>query len=140
MRYWDASALVALIVVEPDSAPRAKPLREDPQVVTWWGSAIECASALNGRARAGELDPGGLRLALKRLDVLAAAWVEILPGDRVRRRAIRLLRVHPLCAADALQLSACLTASGDAPEALPFACADARLRDAADKEGCPVMA
>lgn len=52
---------------------------------------------------------------------------------------MRLLRVHPLRAADALQLAAALIAVSDAPRNFPFTCADARLAEAARKEGFAVQ-
>jgi predicted nucleic acid-binding protein len=73
--------------------------------------------------------------ALEVLRELADAWAEIPPGDRLRDRALRLLRVHDLRAADALQLAAAVLLSADAPESLPFVCLDQRLRDAASREG-----
>jgi len=54
-------------------------------------------------------------------------------------RALRLLRVHPLRAADALQLSACLDACDRDPSALAFVCAGERLCEAAEKEGLRVL-
>jgi predicted nucleic acid-binding protein len=48
---------------------------------------------------------------------------------------LRLLRVHPLRAADALQLAAALVGSAENPSSLPFVSADPRLNEAARKEG-----
>lgn len=139
MRYWDPSALVPLLIRETHTAHREHQLQEDSQIVTWWATQVECASALNRLARAGDLPPAQLAIALRKLDTLAAGWIEVLPTPRVKARALRLMRVHPLRAADALQLGACLTACGDAPAQLVFLCADTRLRDAADKEGLAVI-
>jgi predicted nucleic acid-binding protein len=57
----------------------------------------------------------------------------------VRRRAERLAAVHPLTAADALQLAAALVASGDRPETLDFVTLDSRLAAAAQIEGFRVI-
>jgi predicted nucleic acid-binding protein len=55
MRYWDASAIVPLLVDEPRTG-RARDLRdEDTQVVVWWGTPVECASALARLRREGAL-------------------------------------------------------------------------------------
>jgi len=43
--------------------------------------------------------------------LLADAWHEVEPGDVVRENAMRFLRVHPLRAADALQLGAAFVAA-----------------------------
>lgn len=139
MKYWDSSALVSLLVEEPPSERRRALLRQDQGIVTWWGSWIECASALNRLHREGGLDADGTGLALDRLQDLAAGWVEIRPLERVRRRAFRLLRVHPLRGADALQLAAALTASSEDPSAFDVVSSDDRLSTAARQEGFRVV-
>lgn len=135
MRYWDSSALVSLLVDEPGSQSRQETLRQDAGVVTWWGSRVECASALTRLHRENALDDAGFETSLERLRTLAAGWSEVRPLDRVRRRAIRLLRVHPLRAADALQLAAALVAATEEPADLELVCGDARLSAAARQEG-----
>ena len=139
MKYWDSSALVALLVEEPSSAERRALLRQDARIVTWWASWIECASALNRLHREGGVDGRGLGQSLERLENLAAGWLEIRPQERVRRRALRLLRVHALRGADALQLAAALTASEEEPSSLDLVSSDARLSIAAEREGFLVV-
>ena len=51
----------------------------------------------------------------------------IADGDGVRRRAERLVGVHPLSAGGAMQLAAALVACGDRPELLPFVTLDRPL-------------
>ena len=135
MKYWDSSALVSLLVYETASENRRAILRQDPGIVTWWGSGIECASALNRLHREGNLDSGNLSRSLERLQGFAAGWIEIRPLQRVRRRALRLLRVHPLRGADALQLAAALAAADEDPAELDVVSSDARLSAAARQEG-----
>jgi hypothetical protein len=48
---------------------------------------------------------------------------------------MRLLRVHPLRAADSLQLAAAVVASEGDPGELPFVCLDEKLAQAASREG-----
>lgn len=139
MRFWDSSAIVPLVVGEPDTERREAQLGEDGDIVTWWAARVECASALARLVRSGDMSEAQQRVALRDLGELADSWTEVLPTDRVRTMALRLLRVHPLRAADALQLAACLVASDGDPGSLTFVCADARLRDAADKEGLIVL-
>lgn len=103
--------------------------------MTWWGSWIECASALNRLHREGGLEQQDLHRALARLEQLAAAWLEIRPLEQVRRRALRLLRVHALRSADALQLAAALSAAAEDPTSLDFVSSDTRLSDVAQLEG-----
>jgi predicted nucleic acid-binding protein len=50
-----------------------------------------------------------------------------------------LLRVHPLRAADALQLAAAIIAADSEPRSLAFVTLDDRLARAAEREGFPVV-
>jgi uncharacterized protein len=130
MRFWDSSALVPLLVSEPDTVRRAAALRSDPVQAVWWGTQIECESALQRRLREGVLDATAIRQARTRLTALAVAWSEVPPTAAVRTLAIRLLRTHALRAADAQQLAGL-------PD-LDFLTADTRLADAAEIEGLTV--
>ena len=138
MRYWDASALVALLVDESFTAAARTAIAEDPAVVTWWGSKIECTSAVSRLERGSSLSVSEARVALSILDDLAERWHEILPSEAVRETACRLLRVHSLRAADALQLSAAIAMTGGQPGGFGFLAFDERLRDAAAREGFDV--
>jgi predicted nucleic acid-binding protein len=139
MKYWDSSALVSLLIEEQASEQRRALLRRDHGIVTWWGSWVECASALNRLHREGGIDSSGLSRSLEQLRHLAASWLEIRPLDRVRNRALRLLRLHPLRSADALQLAAALTAAAEDPLTLDIVCSDVRLSTAARQEGFLVL-
>ncbi|WP_420440505.1 type II toxin-antitoxin system VapC family toxin [Candidatus Palauibacter sp.] len=139
MKYWDSSALVSLIVEEPRSTEPRAAIRRDPAIVTWWGSRVECASALNRLQRDRRFEVGELDRGLEQLRRLAASWLEIEPMEQVRNRAIRLLRLHPLRAADALQLAAALTAAAEDPERLDLVSSDDRLSAAAQREGFRVL-
>lgn len=109
MRFWDSSAVVPLCVEEPRTPPVCQLLEADPGMVVWWGSAVECWSALARLRRDGQLSLPEDEEARAILDALARAWVEILPTDDVRTLAGRILRVHSLRAAAAFQLAAALT-------------------------------
>lgn len=135
MRFWDSSALVALLVEEANTRQCEEWIRGDPQIVTWWLSRIECASAINRLCREGNLHESDVRLALKNLQVLSSTFLEVQPIEAVRLSAFRLLRVHPLHVAAALQLAAAILAAGDDRSKLDFVSYDARLTAAADREG-----
>jgi predicted nucleic acid-binding protein len=135
VRYWDSSAIVPLLVQEQESEARESMLREDSQIVTWWASRIECASALNRLCREGLLEEKGLAQSLLDLEALAETWLEVVPAEDLRRRAIRILRVHALRSANAIQLAAALVAAREDPRSLLFLTADERLRLAAEREG-----
>jgi len=107
----------------------------DPEMLVWWGSEVECSSALSRLERAAALDVQAASLALDRLKQLAAGWHEIEPSEIVRENAIRFLRVHPLRAAHALQLAAAFMASERRPPSLQIVTLDERLADAARREG-----
>jgi predicted nucleic acid-binding protein len=70
------------------------------------------------------VDPGGAGGGLVRfwerclalLGTLRTSWLEVLPSNDIRDRAARLLRVHPLRAADALQLAAAQLWAGTSAE------------------------
>ena len=57
------------------------------------------------------------------------------PSDPVREAAVRFLRVHPLRAADALQLAAAFIAAERRPSSLEVVTLDDRVAAAARKEG-----
>lgn len=108
-------------------------------MLVWWGSEIECVSALARLERDGALGPQDMMQALKRLRALAAAWHEIDPSDAAREAASRFLRVHPLRATDALQLAAAFLAAERRPSTLDLVTLDERLAEAAGKEGFGVV-
>ena len=55
MRFWDSSALVPLVLTQPRTERAKQLLKEDPELVVWWGSAVECASAIARLHRDGQL-------------------------------------------------------------------------------------
>src|SRR6267378_947805 len=104
-------------------------------MLVWWGSEVERVSALGRLERAAALDAKAIALALDRLKKLANGWHEIEPNEIVRETAMRFLRVHPLRAADALQLAAAFIAAERRPASLQVVTLDDRLTVAARKEG-----
>ena len=134
LRYWDASALVPLCVAEPSSATLRR-LALTGSIITWCLSPVEIVSAIERRSRQGALSAPARDAALKNLAELAESWTEITALAAVRQRAVRVLAIHALRAADALQLAAALLAAGDQPSRCEFVCVDARLREAAAREG-----
>ena len=96
----------------------------------WWGSEVECVSALARLEREGILDELTVSLALDRLRQFASTWQEIDASDALREAALR--------AADALQLAAAYLASERRPSSLEFVTLDERLAIAARKEGFAV--
>jgi hypothetical protein len=135
VRFWDTSALLPLFVAEKESARARSWLRRDPVVLAWTLSRVELLSALARRERK---EPAAARaLARARADVLRAweEWSEIVAIEPVRSQAERLVFVHALRAAEALQLAAALVATDSHPDGLELVTFDERLATAAEKEG-----
>jgi predicted nucleic acid-binding protein len=139
LRYWDSSALVPLIVSQARSREMEKLYRSDAVVITWWGTRVECDSALARLEREAFLTPRAATQCLERLDRLAAGWQEIQPSDVLRVLARRFLRAHDLRVADALQLGAAMVAAEDRPATLELVCLDDRLALAAERQGFPIL-
>jgi predicted nucleic acid-binding protein len=135
MKFWDSSALVPLFAAERRTRAVQALYGRDPEVVVWWGTQVECASAIARLERDGALSLSDAVESFSRLDALAPSWMQIDPSDEIRESARRFLRVHPLRAADALQLAAALVAAERRPPTLTLVTCDDRLRDAAGKEG-----
>lgn len=135
MKFWDASAVIPLCLEEPWTSDLQAIAEEDQALVVWWGTPIECTSAFARLRREGVLrdtDEDQARFLLERL---ATVWTEIQPTHAVREQAKRALRLHPLRAADALQLAAALVWTQGQPSGHAFVCLDRRLRQAAHREG-----
>lgn len=113
--------------------------RSDSAILAWWGTRVECESAVSRLEREGLLRRRSAAAARERLDRFAATWHEVQPAETLRDGARRLLRVHDLRAADALQLAAALSAAEARPATLPFVCLDDRLAAAAEREGFPLI-
>jgi uncharacterized protein len=139
MRFWDSSALLSLFIDEPTRDRLIALLDSDDEVLSWWGAPLEIASALARRERESLLTADQVSETLAALSTFAAGWHEIVPTDAVRRTAERLLRTHPLRAADSLQLSAAIIAANHDPTSLEMVCLDNRLTLAARREGFTVL-
>ncbi len=135
MRFWDSSAILPLIVEEVASVHMRSLHKSDRGMLVWWGTLVECRSGLARRERAGMIPATVGNEAERALNELAQYWTEVEPVDAVRDVASRLLGIHDLRAADALQLAAAVVARSDAPRTLQFVCLDRRLAAAASKEG-----
>jgi uncharacterized protein len=139
VKFWDASAIVPLLRSERWTLAVRDALAGDPQIVVWWGTSVECVSAVARLERDGDLDVAGSTNALEMLVELQLSWTEIEPSERLRAQAMRLLRVHELRAADSLQLAAALVAAEQDPRSMPLVTLDERLARAARREGFSVL-
>jgi predicted nucleic acid-binding protein len=128
-----------MVVDEPSSAAIDALVDEDSELLVWWGTPVEVVSALARREREGSLTALETTRAVAALGELSESWEEIVPSERIRRVATRLLRQHRLRAADGLQLAAALVAADDQPASLEIVSLDARLNDVARHEGFRVI-
>jgi uncharacterized protein len=135
MKFWDASAVVALLVAEPTTRALQTLAAEDQALLVWWATEVECASAIARLERDGALEQPAVIEAFERLKRLAEGWHEVDASDGIREAAVRFLRVHPLRAADALQLAAAFVVAERRPSSLEVITLDDRLAAAARKEG-----
>ena len=140
MRFWDSSALVPLLIEEPESAEMSRLLEADDEMALWWGTPTECWSALARREREADWSPATTDEALANLQKVVERAHEVLPTATVRMHSRRLLFTHALRAADALQLAAALTLGGNEVAELEFVTLDDALARAARKEGFKIVA
>ena len=139
MRYWDASAIVPLVVAEPDSELVRIWLSEDDRIATWAWTRTEIIAAIERRTREGTLSRQQRREVIERFDAFARSWDEVTDVLAVRARATALLARHSLRAADAGQLGAALLIQEQLAGALTFVCLDRRLSSAAELESLRVL-
>jgi hypothetical protein len=139
MRFWDSSAIIPLCLKERASEAIKSLMKGDENLVVWWTTRVECLSALSRRKREGVLSPDDEAKARAVLSAIGTAWSEIQPTETVRLRAERLLSIHPLSVADALQLAAALIWAQETPRGIEFVSLDQDLREAALKEGFSIQ-
>jgi len=116
-----------------------KVFARDPEILSWALSDVEMMSALSRLEREEAVSPEGFRDACASVELLweGVTVVSLVEGVKVRAR--RVLRMHPLRAADACQLGAALLAVYDDPGGWEFVCLDERLRQAALREGFALL-
>ena len=134
-KFWDSSAIVPLIVNEKKTVYCSTIYREDPTILGSMFCAVEIHSALCRRQREGALTIDMFEVARQRLIKLEEAMLQISFSQNIKDRAIRLLSVHPLRAFDALHLASALVAVEERTKGFAFVTLDARLAEAAKKEG-----
>lgn len=112
-----------------------KIVEKDDLMAAWWGTPVECFSAFARLRRENIVNEVEESRIVEIVHILSASWTEIVPSVDIRDLAGRLLRIHPLRAADSLQMAAALTWAGKTPKGQHFVCLDKRLREVAIKEG-----
>jgi hypothetical protein len=139
MKFWDSSAIVPLICREKASASMFRLYALDMDLLVWGFTRTEVLSALCKHARDGSLSRQGFAEAKAKLERLQADWTENVDYEGVRERAERLLGIHLLSAANALQLAAALVSVEEKTRGFRFVTLDEKLAEAASKEGFSVI-
>ena len=139
MRFWDASALLPLLVQERATEIAARLLRTDPDIIVAWTATIECASACVRRHRERVASDLQLAGALNRLRELSAHWNVAEPTTALRTVAERLVARHSIRTGDAIQVASATLAADGGSTPMEFVCFDRRLALAATTEGLRVV-
>ena len=71
MKFWDASAIVPLVLTEPTTKAVQTLAEKDPTLIVWWATEVECASAIARLERDDALDDATATQAFHRLRQLA---------------------------------------------------------------------
>jgi predicted nucleic acid-binding protein len=127
------------MVDEPMTEQMRALMTGDADAAVWMFTSVELLSAIGRLDRQAEgLDDliATIRAEIHGRD---AQWTLVTHVEAVRRRAERLVGVHPLSAADAMQLAAAQVTSGDRPDTLTFVTLDKVLAKAARLEGFRVV-
>lgn len=139
MTFWDTSALLSLLAGQHGGPVLKILIEEDPDLTLWWGTRVELTSGVCRLRRENLIDDVTLSGLLTRIEIITSEADQIEPTEQVRTASIRVLRVHELRAADALQLAAALIWTEHDPAGTGFVCLDKRLREAAEREGFDVL-
>lgn len=140
MKFWDSSALVPLCLNSSQTERCLDLLEKDRRFLVWQLSLCEVWSALCRIHRAGEMSDAVFLESKRRIQELSKSWIEVVVTESVCRRSLRLLEIHSLKSADALQLSAAMAACQEQTLSFGFVCFDQKLTIAARKEGFDVFA
>jgi predicted nucleic acid-binding protein len=122
-------------VLEKETEQCIRAFQSDKEVMVWTMSKVEVFSALCRRLREGGLKESDFDSAKKRMNDFFDMAFEIISLPKVKDRALRLLQVHPLRAADAMQLASVLVATQEDTSIAPIMSFDDRLTMAARREG-----
>jgi predicted nucleic acid-binding protein len=132
--FWDSSALLPLCV-EQKQTGKSTALFAIYGIAVWWSTPVEIFSGLTRLMRMGQIGPHELRSGKRVALTIAATWVATQPSARIAADACSLLEVHPLSAADALQLAAALEWCEGKPNGNVFLTFDRRLAAVAASAG-----
>lgn len=139
VRFWDSSAVVPLIVTQAASPLVDGWLSEDAELALWTLTSVELVSAVRRLAREGLLGEREANTAEARADEIMKTSHVVVNVETVKAQARRLLRLHSLRAADAMQLGAALEWADGRPTGRLLHTLDVQLARAAAREGFHVL-
>lgn len=139
MKFWDSSGLLSLLAGQPGGRDVKPLIDDDSGVAIWWGTSVELVSGICRLRRESLIDEAEMAKLLLKAEKLSQEADQVEPTEEVRQTAIRVLRVHVLRAADAMQLASALVWTEHRPTGTGFVCLDNRLREAASREGFTVL-
>jgi hypothetical protein len=131
--------VVPLIVGQAASPEADRWFAADGVLAMWTLTPVEILSAIRRLRREGALGDREVRAAEVRTDELVRTSHVVVDVEAVKMGARRLLRIHPLRAADALQLAAALEWAAGDPTGRIVHTLDGRLALAAHAEGFDVI-
>jgi uncharacterized protein len=134
MLYLDTSALVKLYVLESESLLVRSWVVDATVLLTAAITYAEARAALAQSRRSGVVSSSDLRRAVTELDAAWPGYNTVEITEALVQRAGRLAEAHALRGYDAVQLAAALQV-GSREEDCRFGAFDARLNDAARREG-----
>lgn len=106
-------------------------LHRQYEIVVWWATSVEIASALARLLRMKLLTSRQWAEAHNTASAFAQAWTVVEPSNTVRAGTQKIVEQYDLRAGDALQLAAALEWCADVPRSRRFFTADTRLFQAA---------
>jgi predicted nucleic acid-binding protein len=135
--FWDSSALIPLCASQPQTAG-SRALYARFGLVIWWAAQAEVWSGLTRLKRMRIINHHQFAAAKQSALALIEDCYYVHESAGILSDACSLLELHPLSAADALQLSAALEVCRHNPSNYVFITGDIRLADAARKIGFSV--
>jgi predicted nucleic acid-binding protein len=75
LRFWDSSAIVPLLVGEATTEAMQAIALEDPAMLVWWTTEVECASAIARLERQDDLSSDATLAAHKRVDAFGGSML-----------------------------------------------------------------
>jgi len=140
VNFWDASCIVPLVIEEARSRACRELLRKHRSgMAAWMLTPVEVTSAVRRLEREDRITGRQVKAAFVKLESLRRGWDEVPANDAVIERAMRILALHALTSADALQLAAAVELVGDRPRYHQFVTTDDRLAGAATRTGFDVI-